>query len=82
MLHARSSRPKASANELCELVKRRSGIELSAEQLDALKLEAKATFAQLLADEVVETLEHPDKALVQREIKSLGIGGAFAGLGV
>ncbi|KAA5544448.1 hypothetical protein FYK55_08945 [Roseiconus nitratireducens] len=82
VLLARSTHPKADLTELCAAVKKRSGVELTPAELDAMKMEAKAAFAQLLADEVVETLEHPDKASVQTEIKSLGIGSAFAGLGV
>ena len=55
---------------------------MSVELLDALEMDAKAAFAQLLADEVVETLQDPKKDAVKKEIKSLGMGAAFSGVSV
>ena len=42
--------------------------------------EARALFAQLVADEVAETLEKPTGAAVKREIGQLGLGKAFNGV--
>lgn len=72
--------PKAPPDELADAIAERTGTKLSPPQLHQLKTEAKAAFAQVLADEIVETLENPDKSAVKSEIQSLGIGSAFAGL--
>ena len=47
---------KVSLDELAAIVEQRCGVKLDQVKLQQLKLEAKAAFAQLLADEVVETL--------------------------
>lgn len=73
---------KAGWDQLASAVQNRCGVQLSQMQLQELKQEAKANFAQLLADEVVETLEKADKASVKQEIRNLGIGGVFSGLSV
>ena len=70
----------ASLDELAQAVQSRCGIKLDQVKLQQFKHEAKAAFAQLLADEVVETLENPDKAAVKKEIQSLGMGSVFSGL--
>ncbi|WP_145390987.1 hypothetical protein [Stieleria neptunia] len=82
VLWASTIHPKASLEEIAAEVEKASSVKLDQVQLQQLKLEAKAAFAQLLADEVVETLENPDKAAVKKEIQSLGIGSAFSGLTV
>ncbi len=71
---------QAGLDELGKLVEQACGVKLDQVKLQQMKLEAKAAFAQLLADEIVETLETPDKASVKKEIQSLGIGSAFTGL--
>ncbi|EMI40987.1 hypothetical protein RRSWK_06519 [Rhodopirellula sp. SWK7] len=43
---------------------------------------ARIRFAQQIADEVAQTLETPDPAVIQSEIKALGLGKAFAGVKV
>ena len=73
---------KASLDKLAVAVETQCGVKLDQIKIQQLKLEGKAAFAQLLADEVVETLENPDKTSVKKEIQSLGIGGAFSGLSV
>ncbi|MDV6031798.1 MAG: hypothetical protein F9B45_17245 [Phycisphaera sp. RhM] len=82
VLWASTIHPKASLEEIAAEVEKACSVKLDQVQLQQLKLEAKAAFAQLLADEVVETLENPDKAAVKKEIQSLGIGSAFSGLTV
>jgi hypothetical protein len=74
--------PKASLDELAVAVERQCGVKLDQIKIQQFKLEGKAAFAQLLADEVVETLANPDKASVQKEIQSLAIGSVFSGLSV
>ncbi|MEO1615090.1 MAG: hypothetical protein AAFV88_04520 [Planctomycetota bacterium] len=73
-------RSKATHEELAAAVNERTGQSLAAGEIQQLKVDAKAAFAQLLADEIVETLEVPDRESVKREIQILGIGSAFAGL--
>jgi hypothetical protein len=43
---------------------------------------ARIRFAQQIADEVAQTLETPDPHMIQAEIKTLGLGKAFAGMKV
>ncbi|WP_143543861.1 hypothetical protein [Rhodopirellula sp. MGV] len=73
---------KVTPDELAQLVEGKTGTRPDQSQLQQLKLEAKAAFAQLLADEVVETLHTADKVSVKNEINRLGIGSAFHGLNV
>ena len=82
LLWTKATRPDANEEDIVEAIRIRTGQEVGVEQLDAIELDAKAVFAQLLADEVVETLETPDKSMVEKEIRSLGMGAAFAGLSV
>lgn len=82
VLWVSTTEPKLSLDELAAAVEKRIAVPLEQARLQQLKLESKAAFAQLLADEIVETLENPDKAMVKKEIQSLGIGKAFAGLAV
>lgn len=71
---------KWTPDELSAAVAERTGVTLDPPSLHQAKMDAKAAFAQLLADEIVETLENPDKNAVKGEIQSLGIGSAFSGL--
>lgn len=80
VLWSSTVKPDAGLDELAAAVEKSCKVRLDQVRLQQLKLEAKAAFAQLLADEVVETLETPDKASVKKEIQSLGIGSAFSGL--
>ncbi|MEM6472923.1 MAG: hypothetical protein AAF802_25400 [Planctomycetota bacterium] len=73
-------RSKATDAELAKIVKEQTGQELNVGEIPQMKVDAKAAFAQLLADEIVETLEVPNGETVKREIQVLGIGSAFAGL--
>jgi len=86
--------PQASPDELLSLVQASlsddSGEQWPVEVTTSLdtstmveKLNrARALYAQLIADEVVETLETPDPIAVKKEIQRLGLGRAFEGLGV
>ena len=82
VLWTRATNPKAKPEDVVAEVLKRTGTELGFQQLDAIELDAKAVFAQLLADEVVETLQTPQKAAVEKEIRSLGMGAAFHGVSV
>ena len=82
VLWTRATNPKVTPEDVVAEVKQRTGNDIGVEQLDALEMDAKAAFAQLLADEVVETLQNPKKSAVEREIQSLGMTAAFSGVSV
>ena len=91
VLKATSEHPKALGDELTAIVKKKlpkaAHTAEATASLDAMSIskklqEARALFAQLIADEVVETLETPNAEAVKKEIHSLGLGRAFDGFGV
>tara|TARA_R110002049_G_scaffold2750_9_gene22346 strand:- start:17308 stop:18030 length:723 start_codon:yes stop_codon:yes gene_type:complete len=91
VLKSATDNPKALPDELFRIVKKqlaKNGRAIdTSHDLDVMTVgtklaEARALFAQLIADEVVETLESPDPDAVKKEINSLGLGRAFDGLGV
>ena len=91
VLKIASDNPKAMPDELYQLVQKQVPQHLRStetfQSMDVMAIsrklqEARALFAQLIADEVVETLETPDPDAVKKEINSLGLGRAFDGLGV
>jgi len=55
---------------------------LDPQQVPGLLASARAVFAQLIADEVAETLDDPNEESVKQEIARLGLGKAFTGVGV
>jgi hypothetical protein len=57
-----------------------TGIKIDQPTVERVLLEARALFAQLVADEVAETLEKPTGEDVKREIGQLGLGKAFNGV--
>ena len=88
VLKSATDNPKVATEELLEIVRRQFGKDVySADWTDSLDVttlgarlsEARALFAQLIADEVVETLQSPDPDAVKQEIASLGLGRAFDG---
>ena len=88
VLKTATDNPKSSPAELIGMVQKRLGKYAPPKELigslDATTLseklsEARALFAQLIADEVVETLQSPDPDAVKQEITSLGLGRAFDG---
>ena len=91
VLKVATDHPKASPDELSQLIQKqlvkRSRANKVAPSIDVMSIskrlqESRTLFAQLIADEVVETLETPDPEDVKKEIISLGLGRAFDGLGV
>ncbi|MGB7344741.1 MAG: hypothetical protein WBD20_11030 [Pirellulaceae bacterium] len=77
-----TTHPKATPKEWLTRIKNEYAIELTADQLQDTLVPARAMFAQLIADEIVETLENPTKGDVKEEIKVLGMAHAFSGLAV
>lgn len=78
---ASSSTPKTPA-VLAAQIASEIGLQISEARVQELLTEARTTFAQLIADEVAETLENPSGDDVKREIALLGLGKAFAGITV
>lgn len=72
----------ATSDVLAQQIAAEYDIEIDAESVERVLPEARAMFAQLIADEVVETLESPTKGDVKDEIKALGMAQAFSGLTV
>jgi hypothetical protein len=82
VLWTRTTMRKSSPAEWKAALETRLKRQFDPQKLETLRVDAKAAFAQILADEIVETLETPDKDAVKSEIHSLGISGAFSGLTV
>ncbi len=82
VLSIATAHPKASHSDLVALINQQYGLELTTEKVDQVLQPARALFAQLIADEIVETLESPSKEDVKEEIKVLGMAHAFSGLAV
>ena len=57
-----------------------AGVQIDETKAEAFLTEARWMFAQLVADEISETLEKPESVDVRQEIKTLGLGKAFAGI--
>lgn len=82
VLHAATTRPNTSTTTLIATIESESGITVDEATVVELLPEARAMFAQLIADEVAETLESPSSEDVKREIEQLGLGRAFNGVSV
>ncbi|MFK8114615.1 MAG: hypothetical protein AB8B91_20605 [Rubripirellula sp.] len=82
VLHCATSQPQATPAMLVVQIASETGVQLE-EKLVAKTLPlSRALFAQLVADEVAETLENPTGADVKMEINLLGLGKAFSGVTV
>ena len=81
ILLASTSNPKASAAELAKEIGA-SGSPIDVAVVESQLPIARALFAQLVADEVAETLESPTGEDVKQEIGLLGLGKAFNGVSV
>lgn len=82
VLHHSTANRNASPEQLVSILKSEAGIEIDASSVRAILPEARALFAQLVADEVAETLESPTGDDVKKEIGQLGLGKAFNGIAV
>jgi hypothetical protein len=82
VLHYSTTNREASTEELQKILKSQAGIDLALSALQAMLPQARAMFAQLVADEIAETLESPTGEDVKREIGMLGLGRAFNGIAV
>jgi hypothetical protein len=82
VLHFATLNPKATPEMLVVQIKSELGIDVNESTVRECLPVARALFAQLVADEVAETLEAPSSDDVKREINQLGLGRAFSGLSV
>jgi len=81
LFHSTSNR-SATSEEIAVAIQNESGLDIDAATVQALMPQARTLFAQLVADEVAETLENPTGEDVKREIAQLGLGKAFNGISV
>lgn len=82
VLHSASSNPQATPAMLVVQIASDTGISIDEAKVQTMLVASRALFAQLIADEVAETLENPTSEDVKREITQLGLGKAFNGVNV
>ena len=82
VLHLATTNPQATPEMLAVQVNTEFGLQIDQRVVREVLPEARSMFAQLVADEVAETLGTPTIEEVKREIGQLGLGKAFAGLNI
>jgi len=82
VLHCATTASKKENQSLKERLQEERGIDMDSKTIEERLTEARASFAQLLADEVAETIESPTKETVKSELKILGLTKAFEGVAV
>ncbi|MEM8667698.1 MAG: hypothetical protein AAGG48_09300 [Planctomycetota bacterium] len=82
VLHCATAKPQATPAMLVVQVASEFNVTLDETSLQSTLVTARALFAQLIADEVAETLENPNREEVKSEIAFLGLGKAFSGVTV
>lgn len=80
VLHCATANPQASPEMLVVQIASDTGIHVDAATIRRVLPEARSIFAQLVADEVAETLEDPKGDDVKDEIQRLGLSRAFNGI--
>ncbi|TWU26400.1 hypothetical protein Pla52o_02530 [Novipirellula galeiformis] len=80
VLHCATTKSKQPSQTLSQRIKLEKGIEIDEARIREVLPEARAMFAQLLADEVAETLEKPTAQEVKIELQTLGLTKAFDGI--
>ncbi|TWU59376.1 hypothetical protein Poly51_21640 [Rubripirellula tenax] len=82
VLHGATKSTPATPAMLAAQIASESGLKVDEATIQKTLVEARTLFAQLIADEVAETLEAPTGEDVKREIALLGLGKAFSGINV
>ncbi len=82
VLHCATAQPQATPTMLVVQIASEFGVTIEEKTLQSTLITARALFAQLIADEVAETLENPTTEEVKAEIAYLGLGKAFSGVSV
>ena len=82
ILRGATSNPQATPAALALQIASTTDVQTDAKTVESNLPIARALFAQLVADEVAETLESPMGEDVKHEIGLLGLGKAFNGVSV
>ena len=82
ILHCATANPRATPAMLVVQLASEFNINIDENTLQSTLVTARALFAQLIADEVAETLGSPNREEVKAEIAFLGLGKAFSGISV
>jgi len=80
VFHASSAKPSAALSMLGVEVATTAGLKLNESEIRTLLNEARIRFAQLLADEISETISECSRDSVLEEIRILGLNRAFENL--
>jgi len=82
VLHCATANPKATPAMLVVQVASEFGVTIDEQDVPSALTTSRALFAQLIADEVAETLENPTREDVKAELAFRGLGKAFSGVAV
>ena len=82
VLHASSTQPNNNLAMISVQVATSQGVKIPEERVGEILAEAKIQFAQILADEICETLSVDSLDSIQEEIQLLGLSRAFDGIRV
>lgn len=82
VLRVAMSHPKDNLEQWASRVATMAGRGVKPEEVRSQLELARIRFAQQIADEVAQTLDKPNPAMIQTEIKTLGLGKAFIGVKV
>lgn len=77
ILHCATAHPSATSEMLSVQIAADHGLKIEPRKLESLLTKAKGLFAQLLADEVSESLSDNSHSCVLHEIQALGLNRAF-----
>lgn len=82
VLHCATAKPQSTPAMLVVQIASEFNLTLDEQAVQSILITARGLFAQVLADEVAETLEDPSENDVKEEIAILGLGKAFSGITV
>lgn len=82
LLHGSTKSSPSTPSMLAAKIASETGIKMDDQAVQSTLTKARTLFAQLVADEVAETLEAPSSDDVKKEIAALGLGKAFSGITV
>ena len=77
VLRASSAQPSADPSMLSVQIAASDALTLTEDQIEDLLAQAKTTFAQILADEISETIADHSRDSILQEIQLLGLNRAF-----
>lgn len=80
VLHCATAKPQSTPAMLVVQIASEFNVTLDEQAVQSILITARGLFAQVLADEVAETLEDLSENDVKEEIAILGLGQAFSGI--